>query len=113
MNIETKFNLDEHAWFMKNNKPIEVIISCIEVFEVGTNQSRITYNAKNIINSVSWLDHTKLNEDILFKSKNDLMRSLFGTDSKCKGEVCTAVNGVGHSTECIKEHEQCYEEVRV
>jgi hypothetical protein len=76
MKFETEFNLDEHAWYMKDNKPVEVIISAIEIFFVGTNQDRITYNAKDLVNSVSWLDHTKVGESLLFKSKKELLESL-------------------------------------
>ena len=76
MKFETKFDLGNHAWYMKNNVATEVVISAIEVFYVGTNQDRITYNAKNVINSVSWLDHSKISEDVLFKSKTALLESL-------------------------------------
>ena len=76
MKFETKFNLGDRAWYMKANKPTEVVISAIEVFYVGTNQSSITYNAENIANSVSWLDHTKLHESCVFASKAALLESL-------------------------------------
>jgi hypothetical protein len=76
MNFKTKFNLEDRAWYMKNNKPVEVIISAIEVFHVGTNQDRVTYNAKNVADSVSWLDHSNLLEEELFQSKNELLESL-------------------------------------
>lgn len=107
MKFITKFNLGDRAWFMKNNKPLEVIISSISIFEVGTNQSCIKYTARNITHSVSWLDHEHLHEPSLFHSKQGLMESLFGNSTSCKGENCTALNGVGHSPECISEHEIC------
>lgn len=84
MNIKTKFNLKDSAWFMLDNKPLEVIISAIQVFHVGTNQDHIKYNARNIINSTSWLDHTNLFEEYLFKSRIDLIENLFGVEP-CKG----------------------------
>lgn len=74
--FHAKFNIGEHVWLMKNNKPIEVVISAIEVFYVNTNQDRITYNAKDVVNSVSWLDHTKLQETLLFRSKVELLEAL-------------------------------------
>lgn len=76
MIFETKFNLDEHAWYMKNNIPTEIIISAIEVFYVNTNQDRISYNGKHVLHSVSWLDHSNVGESLLFKSKSDLLNSL-------------------------------------
>ena len=76
MIFETKFNLDDHVWYMKDNKPTEVIISAIEIFYVNTNQDRIKYNGKNVSNSVSWLDHTNLHQDMLFRSKEELLESL-------------------------------------
>lgn len=107
MIFETKFNLDEHAWCMKDNKPVEVVISAIEIFHVNTNQAHIKYNAKDVADSVSWLDHTNLPECMLFKSKDALLKSLFGNDRVCKGKNCNAINGVGHSNECIQEHDKC------
>lgn len=86
MKLETKFDVNERAWYMKDNKPTEVIISAIEVFFVNTNQDYIKYNAKNATHSVSWLDHTNLMENMLFKSKTELMNALFSVDEAlCKG----------------------------
>ena len=106
MNFKTKFNLEDRAWYMKDNKPIEVIVSAIHIFHVGTSRDHIKYSAKNITNSVSWLDHQHLFEDTLFRSKSELLKSLFGEVASCKGTNCSAINGIGHSKECIKEHDQ-------
>jgi hypothetical protein len=61
---------------MKDNKPVAVIISAIEIFEVGTNQSYIKYNATDVLSPVTWLDHTNLYENILYPSKEMLLESL-------------------------------------
>lgn len=76
MEFKTKFEKGERAWYMKNNKPTEVIISAIEIFYVGTNQDRISYNATDAINPVTWLDHTNLHENMLYKSKQELIEAL-------------------------------------
>lgn len=76
MEFKTKFNKGEKAWFMKDNKPTEVVISAIEIFFVETNQDHIKYNAKDVVNPVTWLDHTNLFEDRLFKTKTELLNSL-------------------------------------
>ena len=76
MEFKTKFNLDDHVWYMKGNKVVEVVISAIEIFFVGTSQDRIKYNARNISDSVSWLDHQNLFENMLFSSKEELLKSL-------------------------------------
>lgn len=76
MEFKTKFNKGERVWFMKNNKPTEAIISAIEIFYVGTNQDRISYNATDVINPVTWLDHTNLQESSLYNSKQELLESL-------------------------------------
>lgn len=76
MEFNTKFNLGDHVWYIKDNKLVEVTISAIEIFFVGTNQDRIKYNAKNISDSVSWLDHQNLFENMLFRSKEELLKSL-------------------------------------
>lgn len=74
--FQTKFNVGDHAWYMKDNKPTEVVISAIEIFFVNTNQDLITYNAEDMVNSINWLDHPKLQEDWLFESKTELLESL-------------------------------------
>ena len=105
MKIETKFNIEDNVWFMKDNRPLEVNISAIKVSRIGGNKTTIQYNARDIVGSVSWLDHEHLFEYKVFKSKNDLLKSLFErTADMCKGENCSAVNGVNHSSECLAEH---------
>jgi len=76
MEFKTKFNKGEKAWYMKNNKPVEVIISAIEIFYVDTNQDHIKYNALDVINPVTWLDHANLFESMLYQTKEELLRSL-------------------------------------
>lgn len=76
MEFKTKFNKGDTAWYMKNNKPTEVKISAIEIFYVGTNQDHIKYNAKDVINPVTWLDHTNLFEGMIFNTKAKLLESL-------------------------------------
>jgi len=76
MILKTKYNLDDIVWYMKDNKPVAVIISAIEIFEVGTNQSYIKYNATDVLSPVTWLDHTNLYENILYPSKEMLLESL-------------------------------------
>lgn len=109
MKFETSFNIGDHAWCMKENKPVEVVISAIEIFFVNTNQDRIKYNAKNATHSISWLDHQNLFEGMLFKSKKELLNSLFSDNTTCNGKNCNAVNGINHSSDCIQEHNQLYE----
>lgn len=106
MKFETKFNVGDRAWLMKNNNPTEVIISAIEMFYAKTNQDRITYNAANIVTPGDWLNHSKVPEDALFGSTKELMKSLFCDVVVCRGANCHAVDGVGHSIECIREYEQ-------
>lgn len=87
MDIETKFNVNENAWYMKDNKPVEVIISSIDTFHVGSDQDHIKYNARNIHNSTSWLDHQNIFESVLFKSKEGLLTSLFNATDKRVSEL--------------------------
>jgi len=76
MEFKTKFNVNDRVWFMKDNKPTEAIISAIKIFYVNTNQDNIRYNAKKVFDSQSWLDYCDLNENTLFKSKEELVASL-------------------------------------
>jgi hypothetical protein len=61
---------------MSKNNVTEVCISAIEVFCVGTNQDRFTYNAKDCRNPVTWLDYTKLQEGCIYRTKDDILKSL-------------------------------------
>ena len=45
MKFETVFDKGDRVWYMKDNKPVEVVISCIEIFYVDTDQDKIKYNA--------------------------------------------------------------------
>ena len=85
MKFETTFNINDHAWCMKNNTPIEVIISSIKIFYVNTNQDSIKYTARDIKNSVSWLDHEHLFESELFGTKQDLIQALFNVTAEPNG----------------------------
>ena len=92
MKFETKFNVGDRVWFMKDNHPVEVIISSINVFFVGTNQDHIKYSAENIADSKSWLDHQNLFEGKIFGSKKKLFISLFSGDVFCASQNGNAVN---------------------
>ena len=76
MKIETKFNLRDVVWFMKDNKATAATISSVKVFQCGTNQDSIQYTAEKLNHSVSWLDYEHLHEDDLFVTKDDLLSSL-------------------------------------
>lgn len=108
MEFKTRFNIGDHVWFMKDNLPTEAIISAINIFHVGTSQDRIKYNAEKVVNSTNWLDYTNLGENCLFKTKRDLFALLFGKKIICKGLNCSSVNAIGHSSDCIKEHDRAY-----
>jgi len=76
MKFESKFNLNDRAWYMKDNKPVEVIIASIHIFHVGTDQNQMKYSARDIDGSSSWLAHKNLFESMVFKSKTELLESL-------------------------------------
>lgn len=106
MKFETVFNLGDRVWFMKDNNPTEAVISAVQIFHVGNNQDSVQYNAKKVVGSVSWLDYQHLHEPSLFASKAELIYSLIHGQVICKGEKCKAINGRGHSAECLANHEK-------
>lgn len=75
MKFETKFNLDDHIWYMKNNKPVEVVINRMYIYYVGTSQDTIAYSAGDVGNAHS-LAHTDIHEYMAFASKAALLESL-------------------------------------
>ena len=76
MTIETKYNLSDTVYFMKGSQVIKATISAIETFNVGTNQDYIKYNAKDFDNAQTWLDYTNLQEDKIYPTKEELVKSL-------------------------------------
>ena len=76
MEFKTKFNIGDRVWYIKNNKPTEVRITAIEIFYMGTNQDHIKYNATDIINPITWIDHINLFENMLYCSRAELLKSL-------------------------------------
>lgn len=113
MKFETKFDINESAWYMKDNKPTKITVSGIEIVYKGDgSQAQINHNVTkyNIRDSREY--HEKTYEHKLFKSKNKLLEFLFGDDSKvCKGKNCTAINGINHSPECIEEYNEVLDQV--
>lgn len=76
MKFETKYNKGDHVWYMKNNNPTEVEISAINIFYVNTDQDKIMYSGWDVKNRVSWIDHQYLHENMIYKSKQELLNSL-------------------------------------
>lgn len=75
MDIKTKFSTGDRAWFMKNNKPTEMIVSAIELF-ITTDKRLITYNGCDSLNRKTWIDHSRISEGCLYSSKEELLKSL-------------------------------------
>ena len=76
MKFETQFDIGDHVWCMRDNKPTEVIISEIEIHQVSRYQTPIEYKTGAIIfpsdsASIKWR-----NEETLFKTKDELLMSL-------------------------------------
>ncbi len=113
MKFETEFNIDDSAWCMKDNSPTNVTISGIEIVYKGNgSQHCISQNVIKYVATDSVGYNEKLCESKLFKTKNALLKSLFGDDAQvCKGEKCTAIKGINHSPECIDEHDKRWDQV--
>lgn len=82
MTIETKFNRNDLAWAILENRPMQVKICCINIF-LG-----ILCKKPTIKYAVSWYDHLGryhslgvsdnafVSEDLLFPTKEELIKSL-------------------------------------
>lgn len=71
MTIETKYNIDDEVWLMKENKPTTRVISFIEVIAASTtSKSFIRYGLKTegVVERVV--------ESLLFPTKEELLKSL-------------------------------------
>ena len=76
MKFITKFNKGDKVWFMSDNRPTEVEISAIKIMYVDNRSNHIKYNAKDVVCPRSWLDYTDVFEESLFKTKEELLKSL-------------------------------------
>lgn len=71
MTIETKFNIGDEVWFMKENKPTKKVVDFIEIITASTtSKSFIQYGLKmeGVVERVT--------EKYLFSTKEELLKSL-------------------------------------
>ena len=71
MTIETKFNIGDEVWFMKENKPTKKVVDFIEIITASTtSKSFIQYGLKmeGVVERVT--------EKYLFPTKEELLKSL-------------------------------------
>lgn len=71
MIIETKFNIGDEVWFMKENKPTKKVVNFIEIVTASTtSKSFIQYGLK--------MEDTveRVTEKHLFSTKEELLKSL-------------------------------------
>ena len=71
MTIETKYNIGDDVWMMKENKPTKRLVSFIETITASTtSKSFIQYGLKNegVVERVV--------ENLLFPTKEELLKSL-------------------------------------
>jgi len=77
MKFETKYNIEDIVWFMKNDRAVSAKISSVTVFKGKINNKGSTiYTAEKIDYPTSWLDFGNLYENMLFSTKEDLLASL-------------------------------------
>ena len=71
MKIETKYNIGQEVWFMKENKPTKQVVGFVEIIAASTtSKSFIQYGLK-IEGSVE-----RVVENKLFPTKEELLKSL-------------------------------------
>ena len=71
MTIETKYNIGDEVWMMKENKPTTRIVSFVEIIAASTiSKSFIRYGLKTegVVERVV--------ESLLFPTKEELLKSL-------------------------------------
>lgn len=77
MNIETKFDINDEVHFIHELKPVCGFVRSIDIDITANNIIRIWYNVNipTIIGNSGW---SKLSEDNVYKSKEELQVALFG-----------------------------------
>lgn len=68
MTIETKYNIGDEVWFIKDNKPQTIQVFCIEIIAASTvSKPCIKYGFGNF---------ERYTESHLFPTKEELLKSL-------------------------------------
>lgn len=72
MTIETKYNIGDEVWFMKENKPTTRVVNFIEIIVLPTkSKSFIRYGLKR------GSDAERVVESLLFPTKEELIKSFY------------------------------------
>ena len=71
MTIETKYNIGDEVWMMLLNEPEQFVITGIEY-----THHRIFVGCKYYIKSIDCEYEVKIPEDLLFPTKEELLKSL-------------------------------------
>lgn len=78
--VSPKFNINQKVWMISDGKAVERKIKDITIFIKGENKQRNMYcliDANDDVNEDSY-GYNLFNEEILFPSKEDLQKYVFG-----------------------------------
>lgn len=75
MKFETKYNLGDKVWYMRNNRPVEVAIVGIRIESYDSTDIRVYYYVQ-FIHSTGCVAGEFLSEDRFFSTIDDLFDSL-------------------------------------
>ena len=106
MDIKTKFNIDDKVWIMSENLPkrLTILIISIRILS-GRDKDNGYPRVVETLYTLEGLD-VLVTPNMIFNTKPGLMHSLFPKNNVCIGKNCTAIGGVGHSKDCIKEYDK-------
>lgn len=70
MTIETKYNIGDEIWFMKDNRPVQTLIIDIRIY--------VAYkgNGQSITDITYGTDSCEKHQDEVYTSKKELLESL-------------------------------------
>lgn len=71
MTIDTKYNINDEVWLMKENKPVKRVVSFIEIIVASTTSECFIRYGLKIDSGVE-----RVVENYLFPTKKELLESL-------------------------------------
>lgn len=75
MKFETKYNLGDKVWYMRNNRPVEVAIAGVRIESLNNVDIRVYYDVQ-FIHSTGCVAGEFLPEDRYFNTIDELFDSL-------------------------------------
>jgi hypothetical protein len=102
------------SYKMDYSTPFTIKQSGRDAFNDGVERGDCPISSRTCANGIHWwLDgwDEERNDRLLTEIKKEEDEIISRNSRRCKGRDCGAIDGIGHSDECIAEHESHYAQI--